>query len=46
MIIILIVGLIKKLCIKMRQYFPKPYRNFGGNINVKVNLSYYTTKTN
>ena len=46
MIIVLIVGLIKKLCIKMRQYFPKPYRNFGGNINVKVNLSYYTTKTN
>ena len=40
MIIVLIVGLIKKPCIKMRQYFPKPYRN------VKVNLSYYTTKTN
>ena len=22
-----------------RQYFPKPFRSFGGNINVKVDLS-------
>ena len=29
----------------MNQYFPKPYRTFGGNINVKVDLSNYTTKT-
>ena len=29
----------------MSQYFPKPFRNFGGNINVKVDLSYYATKT-
>ena len=29
----------------MSQYFPKPYRAFGGNINVKVNLSNYATKT-
>ena len=28
----------------MSQYFPKPYRTFGGNINVKVDLSNYTTK--
>ena len=28
----------------MSQYFPKPFRNFGGNINVKVGLSNYTTK--
>ena len=21
----------------MSQYFPKPFRNFGGNVNVKVN---------
>ena len=28
----------------MSQYFP-PYRRFGRNINVKVNLSNYTTKT-
>ena len=28
----------------MSQYFPKPYRAFGGNINVKVvNLSNYAT---
>ena len=49
MIIILIVGLIKrsncKQHIKMSHYFPKPSRNFGGNINVKVNLSNYATKT-
>ena len=31
--------------IKMSQYFPKPFRNFGGNINVKVDLSNYATKT-
>ena len=29
----------------MIQYFPKPFRIFGGNINVKVNLSNYATKT-
>ena len=29
----------------MSQYFPKPYRSFGGNINVKVNLSNYATKS-
>ena len=29
----------------MSQYFPKPFRNFGGNINVKVDLSDYATKT-
>ena len=28
----------------MSQYFPKPYRRFGGNINVKVDLSNYATK--
>ena len=26
-------------CIKMSQYFPKPYKPFGENINVKVDLS-------
>ena len=30
--------------IKMSQYFPKPFRIFGGNINVKVDLSNYATK--
>ena len=29
----------------MSQYFPKPFRSFGGNINVKVDLSNYATKT-
>ena len=28
----------------MSQYFPKPYESFGGNINVKVDLSNYATK--
>ena len=31
--------------IKMRQYFSKPFRSFGENINVKVDLSNYATKT-
>ena len=29
----------------MTQYFPKPYEFFGGDINVKVDLSKYATKT-
>ena len=29
----------------MTQYFPKPYEPFGGDINVKVDLSNYATKT-
>ena len=29
----------------MIQYFPKPFRSFGGNVNVKVDLSNYATKT-
>ena len=29
----------------MSQYFPKPFRRFGGNINVKVDLFIYATKT-
>ena len=52
MIIYLIVGLIKKIwfdsigcnCIKMSQSFPKPYEPFGGDINVKIDLSNYATK--
>ena len=31
-------------CIKMRQYVPKPYEPFRGDINVKVDLSYYLNK--
>ena len=47
----LIAGLIKKRlnwmklsCIKMSQYFPKPYEPFSGDINVEVDLSDYATK--
>ena len=29
----------------MSQYFPKPFKSFGGNINVRVHLSNYATKT-
>ena len=52
MIIRLIAGLIKKIwcnsigcnCIKMRKYYPKPYKQFGRGVNVKVDLSNYATK--
>ena len=29
----------------MSHYFPKPYQPFRGDINVKVDLSNYATKT-
>ena len=29
----------------MSQYFPKPFWSFGENVNVKVDLSNYATKT-
>ena len=29
----------------MSQYFPKPFRSFGRNMNLKVDLSKYATKT-
>ena len=29
----------------MSQYFSKPFKSFGENINVKVDLSNYATKT-
>ena len=48
MIVRLIAGLIKKTksndCIKTSQYFPKPYKSFGGDINVEVDLLSYATK--
>ena len=34
----------KKTLYKMSQYFPKPCRSFGGNINIKINLTNYATK--
>ena len=29
----------------MSRFFPKPYKSFGRNINVKVEFSNYATKT-
>ena len=31
-------------CRKISQYFPKPYKPFDGDINVRVGLSNYATK--
>ena len=45
MIIHLIAWSIKKTLYKTSQYFPKPYKPFGEDINVKVDLSNYATKT-
>ena len=42
MIILSIAGSIKKTFYKMSQYFPKPYRTFGGNLKVVLVLSSYT----
>ena len=45
MIILLIVALIKTTLFKMSQYFPKAYRNFGGNVEIELYLSSYDIKT-
>ena len=45
MIILLIVGLIKIILNKISQYFSQPYESFERDINVKVDLSNYATKT-
>ena len=45
MTIHLILGLIKKTLYKMTQYFLQQFKNIGGNINVKLNLSNYATKS-
>ena len=45
MITHLIAGLIKNVLYKMSQYFPKQYEPYGGDVNVKVHLSNYATKT-
>ena len=44
MVTLLIVGLIKKTLYKMSKYFPKPFEPFGGDINVKNDLSNYARK--
>ena len=35
----------KRPCLKMSQYFAKPFRSLGGNIYVKADLSNYATIT-
>ena len=40
-----IVGLMKKTLHKNESVLSQPYINFGGNINVKVDLSNYATKS-
>ena len=39
------IGLIKKDLVQTSQYFPKPNEPFRGDINAKVDLSNYATKT-
>ena len=39
------VGLIKRTLYKMSQYCPKPHELSGADINVKMDLSNYATKT-
>ena len=41
MIILLIVGLIRKTIYKISQYFPKPYRCFEVNPKVELDLFSY-----
>ena len=41
----MIINLIEKTLYKMSQYFPKLYEPFGVDINVKIDLSNYATKT-
>ena len=45
MIIHLIVRLMKKSLYQTSRYFP-PYRSFGGNVKIELDLSSYATKTN
>ena len=41
----LIVGLMKKTLYKMSKYFPTPYKPFGRDINIKVDLPNHATTT-
>ena len=45
MIILLIVGSVKKTLYRLSQYFPKPINRFGGNVKVDLDLSNYATET-
>ena len=40
-----LVGFIREGLYKMSQYFPKPFKSFGRNINVIIDLSNYAIKT-
>ena len=42
--ILLITTSLQFHCIKISQYFLKPYQQFGGDINVKADLSNYALK--
>ena len=42
--IISLIEIIVRPCIKIGQYFPKSFRNFGRYINVKIALSNYATE--
>ena len=44
MMILLRVGLIKKIFYKMGQYFPKPSKSFEEIVKVELDLSSYATK--
>ena len=44
MVIILIVGLIKKTLYKTSQYFHKPHKTFGENVKVELDLSIHGRK--
>ena len=45
MIMHLIAELNRATLYEMSLYFPEPYKHFGGDINVKVDLSNYATRT-
>ena len=45
MVLLTTISLIAISSYKMSQYFPKTYEPFGGDINIKVDLSNYATKT-
>ena len=44
MVILLIVGLIKKTLYKTSQYFHKPHKTFGENVKVELDFSIHARK--
>ena len=45
MVILLIVGLMKKMLLNKMSYFPEPYTHCKNKIKVELDLSYYATKS-